>query len=396
MNAVATLRSDTEGFVEDGFSVLKPICSIPTDSTELFQSLAWNGDGTLLAIHEADRRIKLLPWTENSIPARRENGVFADGGSLQLPTSIRSYEWHPTRLSLLALAARDEPIALMDTGSGTRTASFYLQDHNEQFIAPHSIQITIDGRHLVAATKHQVVTFSLEQGGIRTPIEVLATCGRDIPLWEPQMKGILSCAQLQPMSMTSGGATGVIAIGSFDNSLGIYDHYTSRPCQLKISLEHGTGVSCLRWSPDGLQLFAASRQSDVIECWDVRACRSLYTIQRPGRTNQRLVFDVLDNGMLVSGATDGTIRLWRGEELIKSWDGSAGTGIAVNCVHQRPSDANKPTVLASTYGDRAAAAAALLQPSSDSPLGPLSEAYIAKAAAPISAAAVWDVDCLRL
>lgn len=59
----------------------------------------------------------------------------------------------------------------------------------------------------------------------------------------------------------------------------------------------------MRFTPDGNFLYTASRTSNVISCWDIRdTANVLYELPRPGKTSQRITFDIDPSGKtLVSG-----------------------------------------------------------------------------------------------
>lgn len=81
---------------------------------------------------------------------------------------------------------------------------------------------------------------------------------------------------------------------------GIYGGY-----QLMYILRgHKSGITHLKFSPDGLKLYSGSRKGDNdIVCWDLRNIgQTLYSAERTVTTNQRIYFDISTDGkFLVSG-----------------------------------------------------------------------------------------------
>lgn len=65
----------------------------------------------------------------------------------------------------------------------------------------------------------------------------------------------------------------------------------------------------MRFSLDGSLLFSASRVANTISCWDIRSTGNvLYELPRPGRTNQRIHFDLDPSGrVLVTGDQNGQL-----------------------------------------------------------------------------------------
>jgi len=62
------------------------------------------------------------------------------------------------------------------------------------------------------------------------------------------------------------------------------------------------GLTDLKFSPDGLYLYSASRMDSYIRCWDIRnTANVLYRLERPGeQTNQRISFDISCDGRWLS------------------------------------------------------------------------------------------------
>lgn len=116
-------------------------------------------------------------------------------------------------------------------------------------------------------------------------------------------KGILSCIDFS--------TDGLYAVGSYSQSVGIYDETNNELC-LKLNGFQGGGVTQVKFSKDGLYLFSASRHADSILCWDIRdTANVLYELPRPGRTNQRIQFDLDASGRyLMTGDTHGNVLVY--------------------------------------------------------------------------------------
>ena len=58
-------------------------------------------------------------------------------------------------------------------------------------------------------------------------------------------------------------------------------------------------------------MYSGGRKDDEILCWDLRNPGTrLYTLKREVSTNQRIGFDLTKSGYIVSGGTDGAVRVW--------------------------------------------------------------------------------------
>ncbi len=116
-------------------------------------------------------------------------------------------------------------------------------------------------------------------------------------------KGIVSC-----LAESHNGA--YVAVGTFSGALAIYN-FTQQPTPVFKRSEMG-GLTQLAFSPDDSLLFCAARNSDHLECFDVRDfTQPLFRFERPGKTNQRLYFDLDPSGRyLATGDTVTIIILW--------------------------------------------------------------------------------------
>lgn len=119
-------------------------------------------------------------------------------------------------------------------------------------------------------------------------------------------KGIISCISFNP------DRSGLFAIGSFSGSFGLYDANNNDPVLLIRDKAAVGSVTQVQFSLDGHRLFLAARQSDHIDCWDIRNMgEKLYSLYRlrGGRTNQRIGFSLDTTGnVLATGDLDGSVR----------------------------------------------------------------------------------------
>lgn len=117
-------------------------------------------------------------------------------------------------------------------------------------------------------------------------------------------KGIISCLDFCP------DYSGLYAAGSYSQSIGIYDETNNELC-LKLTGFEG-GATQVKFSKDGKYLYSASRHSNSILCWDIRDSENiLFELPRPGKTNQRITFDIDSTGKyLMTGDQFGNILMY--------------------------------------------------------------------------------------
>ncbi|KAI7889516.1 WD40-repeat-containing domain protein [Mucor mucedo] len=117
-------------------------------------------------------------------------------------------------------------------------------------------------------------------------------------------KGIISCLDFCP------DYSGLYAAGSYSQSIGIYDETNNELCLKLTGFEGGT--TQVKFSKDGTLLFSASRHSNDILCWDIRdSANILFQLNRPGKTNQRISFDMDATGKyLITGDQEGHVLIY--------------------------------------------------------------------------------------
>lgn len=117
-------------------------------------------------------------------------------------------------------------------------------------------------------------------------------------------KGIISCLDFCP------DYSGLYAAGSYSQSIGIYDESNNELCLKLTGFEGGT--TQVKFSKDGTLLFSASRHTNKILCWDIRdSANILFELHRPGKTNQRISFDIDATGKyLMTGDQEGHVLIY--------------------------------------------------------------------------------------
>lgn len=150
-------------------------------------------------------------------------------------------------------------------------------------------------------------------------------------------KGIISCLDFCP------DYSGLFAAGSYSQSIGIYDETNNELC-LKLTGFEG-GATQVKFSKDGRYLFSASRHANSILCWDIRdSANILYELPRPGKTNQRISFDIDATGKyLMTGDQHGNVRVYdistgeledveKKQRLVKSFKAHNGNVGQMQCI----------------------------------------------------------------
>lgn len=131
-----------------------------------------------------------------------------------------------------------------------------------------------------------------------------------------QLKSPAACLAFSPKSNS------LIAIGSWNRSIKLYDLRTPRPMAEEELFAHKAGVTRIQFDSTGDMLWSGARRDDTLLGWDLRnPSTPLHTLQRAVNNNQRIYFDIcIQDKWLASGSTDGKVRLWDLSEINRGED----------------------------------------------------------------------------
>lgn len=264
----------------------------------------WSPDGSCLLTNSDDccLRIFNLPtvlcqqqidWSEveEMVPVVKcsESGLIYD------------YAWFPGMNSndpatcCFASTSTRNPIHLWDAYTGELRCSYRPYNHLDEPVAAHSIGFDNFGEKLYCGFDKMVRVFNVDRPG---------RCFEERPtnvkkLGQP---GIISCFAFSPL--------GVYAAGSYCKTVAVYSE-SDGVLQFILSGHQG-GVTHLRFSPDGQQLYSGGRKDAEILCWDLRNLgKVLYCMKRTVTTHQRMYFELSRCGnFLVSGNSNGIVTVW--------------------------------------------------------------------------------------
>lgn len=295
--------------------------------SNLFRSVQFSSDGTTLITHSEDECLRtfilppdLLSRGDDDEPARLE--VYAE---IQSPTNTLSHALYPhfdlqnPSTTLVLAASKDVPLSLRNIlHYDTLHASYPLIDAaTEAFVTPHSLAWTPDGTHFAAGSKDQIAVFDASRDG-EGPVSVQKTAPGRTARKVYAAKDVNGCKGI--VSAMSISSDGLLAAGTLDRNVGLFDQSGFGPCGTAFSMadgsKDGTGVTHMRWSPCGKYLLIAERQSDIIHVYDVRDThrRVGWLDGRHASTTQKLGIDVVptaDGFEVWAGGTDGCMRMWK-------------------------------------------------------------------------------------
>ncbi|KAJ2771280.1 hypothetical protein IWQ56_001847 [Coemansia nantahalensis] len=214
---------------------------------------------------------------------------------------------HDPATCCLVESVRDHPIHLRGAGSGGDTgvrASYVARSAMDALMSASAVAFSPDGASVLAGYPGHLARFDVQRPGL--PVELAATFGTR--RGGDGMKGLVSCVAPAPAT----AASAAVACASFGGQVGLFDATggLGSVALWQVPEEYrGRGVTELRWAPNGVNLWAASRHSQHIVAWDVRDLRGpCAAVRRACSTQQRMGFDFDATGRhLVAGEMDGHV-----------------------------------------------------------------------------------------
>ncbi|KAJ2079813.1 hypothetical protein H4R24_003513 [Coemansia sp. RSA 988] len=278
------------------------------------RSTKWSPDGTLIAANTDNNTLRLYDLSDvvSQYAAQTQNAKANLSTKLEIAhgETLLDYAWYPymnqhaPETCCLIESICDHPLQLRDSISGGLRASYVAYNANEALMTASSTAFSADGSSVFGGYANHLARFDLQRPGL--PVDLVSTS----PTRRSRqgMKGIVSCLAPAPGSES----TGMLGCASFSGQIGLV-HSTADLSGMTVwrmpEEYRCSGITELKWAPNGLQLWAASRQSDYIVAWDIRDLRGpCATISRVCPTQQRMSFDFDATGAyLVAGETDGSI-----------------------------------------------------------------------------------------
>ena len=262
-------------------------------STEDSGMLVHQLDGALLdecRYYSAGRTIQTDG--ESSNVASSSNGMHLrlslNGGS-----PVYACQWYPCMNSqnpetcCFISTCKDRPVQLWSALAGQVRCSYVARNHMDELETSTIVGFNLQGNRIYAGSKSAIRVFDVDTPG--------SSCS------ERRHKGMVSALAFNP------DYSGAYAAGTYAKSITIYVEDVELPALELSALDFD--VTCLKWSSDGVNLWAGGRNHDDIVCWDLRHTRAeVGRIKRKLSSSQKMAFD-LDpwSSHVVTGSQDGKI-----------------------------------------------------------------------------------------
>ena len=325
-------------------------------------------------------------------------------GGCSPSSSSASYAWYPLMNSSQPITSfyatcrgHSTPIHLIDAYTSQLRASYRPYNAADEMEGPTVVEFSPDGRRVLGTGFRSDRTIAIFDVGIPGREGVIARLGKTRRSKDGQ-KGIPSALAFPKYGESGGGPNNVFAVGTYSPaSIYIYDDRTNIPAS-EIVLHGGLavvghgrafakkkrrfeqmdtpdgegdeddnifssararwfqsrargGVTQLSWAPplstNPYLLYSASRRSNAVLSWDLRALSSLGTpvcglqsFARDGDTNQRLEFDINLEGNTIfvgCGSSEGVVKIYdttsgKLQNTLQVFDEDSGYRDAINGV----------------------------------------------------------------
>jgi len=270
------------------------------------KEVKWSPDGTCLISNSSDHALRLFEYNG-------EKSTLNPSLICKEAEDILDYCWYPTMQGtnpatcFFASTSKDQPIHLWDAYSGKNRANYTAYDSMDEPKAAFSICFNPAGDKIYGGYNKSLCVWDTSFPGrcmneFSTTISKNKNSKRQISD-DNSLNGIISTISCNP------DYSGILACGSFNNGIGLYDQNMDPLCVL---WGHCGGITHIKWSRCGNYLYSGARKDNFILCWDIRNTQEiLFKMPRICETNQRLHFDVTPNGnYLTSGNQQGDILIY--------------------------------------------------------------------------------------
>jgi WD40 repeat protein len=269
------------------------------------KEVKFSPDGTCLLSNSSDHSLRLFEFN-------LEKASLSPSLQCKEAEDILDYCWYPSMQGnnpatcFFASTSKEQPIHLWDAYTGKNRANYTAYDTMDEPKAAFSVCFSPAGDKIYGGYNKSICMWDASFPG--RCMNEYSTHSKNRKsnrqtTDDNSLNGIISVIACNP------DYSGILACGSFNGGIGLYDQNMDPLCVL---WGHDGGITHMKWSPCGNYLYSGGRKDNFIRCWDIRNTQDvIMKMPRMCETNQRLHFDIDPYGnYLTSGNQQGDILIY--------------------------------------------------------------------------------------
>ncbi|KXT07915.1 hypothetical protein AC579_3249 [Pseudocercospora musae] len=289
------------------------------ETTSAFRHALFSPDGTSVITRSQDNCLRtfVLPTDlleESDDPKQlRPHDLWQSGSNIQNHALYPGFDLQDPATTLVLCGSAHVPITLRNALHYSTIHGSYplVSSQTEAHLPPRSLIFTRTGEHFLAGSENALAVFDCSRAG-DAPMKFT----RLAPARKAHRGGLNGLTRKAFVSAMSISREGILALGTTQREVALYEHDGLGSWASTFGVGGlGTGVSDLKWSPDGTYLLVSERQSDCIQVFDIRSAQQKVVdlVGRNAVTSQPLYLDVIHTASgyeLWTGGNDGQVRMW--------------------------------------------------------------------------------------
>ncbi|ANQ09504.1 Uncharacterized protein PCOAH_00044370 [Plasmodium coatneyi] len=216
------------------------------------------------------------------------------------------FDWNNSNTCFFAVCSKGQPVCLHSAYDGSSIMSFKTVDECHELCSCYSLCFHPERNWLLCGTNAKSIkVFDFEKPNEVYENRILSTRkGKG-------QKGIISTMTYKKKGY---GENVVYAVGDYNDCIYLYadncDHKNDFILKFQKSRKNSNGITCIKWL-DEFSLLSGSRNGSFIYRYDMRKGTDyVQKWERFALTNQKYLFDVYRDSLLISGDTFGYLNVY--------------------------------------------------------------------------------------
>lgn len=295
--------------------------------SNFFKEAQFSPDGTSIITNTEDNCLRTYVLPTDLLDEEKRPHSLSAYATGSAPGNIHAFATYPgfdlrdPSTTCVLYSVKEQPISLVNALDDDSVYGTYnsINPTTEAYQPSNSLAFTRDGSHFVAGSVSLISIFDCSRVGSEPVTKHRTSRSRKTRAYHSATT--MGCKGL--ISALSVSSDGILAAGSTEREVALYDHEGQGECTTAFSVSqrldgskvNGTGISNLRWSPCNRYLLVAERQADCVQVYDVRHTLRQISILtgREANTTQKLGIDVVPTAEgyeVWAGGADGSVGMW--------------------------------------------------------------------------------------